>query len=76
MTLVGLYGLRGTLRELLSIDDIGIVSAHAQYQIWEYRDWGIAVQGAVEHINWQTGIPVGGRLLSGSPAGSLGTSFW
>ncbi|WP_152926497.1 hypothetical protein [Shimia sp. SK013] len=68
---VSLYGLSSTARGLLSTNGVGTVGVNARYQIGEYGDWGVSLLGAIEYVDWQVRVPVGGRTLTGAPAGSL-----
>ncbi|MGR3712647.1 MAG: hypothetical protein ACU0A6_05970 [Shimia sp.] len=65
------YGLQAATGGLLDTDDVGTLSASAQYQLHDWGDWNLGVMGSIEYINWQQAIPVGGRLLTASPAGSI-----
>ncbi|TCL10211.1 hypothetical protein BXY66_2280 [Shimia isoporae] len=69
--LTSTYGLRSTFSGLLDTDGVGTIGAHAKYQLAQWGDWNLAVMGAIEYINWQQSVPVGGRLMSASPAGSV-----
>lgn len=65
------YGLRAATGGLLSTDGVGQLGLEGKYHVGSYGDWNVAVLGAIEYINWQERIPVGGSFMTASPAGSI-----
>ncbi|SFL34288.1 hypothetical protein [Shimia haliotis] len=66
-----LYGLQAMSGGLLSSDSVGQFGLEAKYHLGQSGDWSFALLGALEYIDWQVEVPVAGRIMTSSPAGSI-----